>query len=75
MIRPLSALVFLLASTAAAIAQSPRAFSLIDAIHQAARTNPAVWESAANRRAIEAELRQSQGTLLPQVRKRWSALK
>src|SRR5262249_11829088 len=31
-------------------------------------TNPGVGEAAANRRATEAELRQNQGTLLPQVR-------
>lgn len=43
-------------------------FSIIDAIHQAVQTNPGVGEAAANRRATETELRQNQGTLLPQVR-------
>jgi adhesin transport system outer membrane protein len=43
-------------------------FSINDAISQAVLTNPGVGEAAANRRATEAELRQTQGTLLPQVR-------
>lgn len=43
-------------------------FSIIDAIHQAVQTHPGVGEASANRRATEAELRQNQGTLLPQVR-------
>jgi outer membrane protein, adhesin transport system len=43
-------------------------FSINDAISQAVLTNPAVGEASANRRATEAELRQTQGTLLPQVR-------
>ena len=43
-------------------------FSIRDAIEQAVKTNPGVGEAAANRRATEAELRQQQGTLLPQVR-------
>jgi adhesin transport system outer membrane protein len=43
-------------------------FSIFDAIDQAVRTNPGVGEAAANRRATEAELRQNQSTLLPQVR-------
>src|SRR4051812_15146017 len=43
-------------------------FTIQDAINQAVKTNPGVGEAAANRRATEAELRQSQGTLLPQVR-------
>lgn len=34
----------------------------------AVQTNPTVGEAAANRRATEAELRQTQSTLLPQVR-------
>jgi adhesin transport system outer membrane protein len=38
------------------------------AIQMAVQTNPAVGEASANRRATEAELRQNQGTLLPQVR-------
>lgn len=44
------------------------AFTIVDAIKQATQTNPGVGEAAANRRATEAEMRQVQGTLLPQVR-------
>jgi adhesin transport system outer membrane protein len=43
-------------------------FSINDAILQTVQTNPGVGEAAANRRATETELRQAQGTLLPQVR-------
>jgi adhesin transport system outer membrane protein len=43
-------------------------YSIIDAIKQAVHSHPGVSEAAANRRATEAELRQQQGTLLPQVR-------
>lgn len=43
-------------------------FSITDSINQAVRTNPGVYEAAANRRATESELRQTQSTLLPQVR-------
>lgn len=43
-------------------------YSIIDAIKQAVHSNPGVTEAAANRRATEAELRQNQGSLLPQVR-------
>jgi len=43
-------------------------FPIIDAINQAVQTNPGVGEAAANRRATETELRQTQSTLLPQVR-------
>jgi outer membrane protein, adhesin transport system len=43
-------------------------FSINNAISQAVLTNPGVGEASANRRATEAELRQTQGTLLPQVR-------
>jgi len=66
--RPLYILLIVTASTTAAIAQNPGQFSLIDAINQAVRTSPTIKESAANRRATEAELRQTQGTLLPQIR-------
>ncbi|ABD06341.1 Type I secretion outer membrane protein, TolC [Rhodopseudomonas palustris HaA2] len=48
-------------------------FTILDAINQAVKTNPGVGEAAANRRATEAELRQTQGTLLPQVRLQASA--
>jgi len=43
-------------------------FSINDAISQAVQTNPSVGEASANRRATETELRQTQSTLLPQVR-------
>ena len=43
-------------------------FSINDALHQAVQTNPGVGEASANRRATESELRQTQSTLLPQVR-------
>jgi adhesin transport system outer membrane protein len=43
-------------------------FTIVDAINQAVTSNPGVGEAAANRRATEAELHQSQGVLLPQVR-------
>ncbi len=43
-------------------------FSINDALNQAVQTNPGVGEASANRRATESELRQTQSTLLPQVR-------
>ena len=43
-------------------------FTIFNAIDQAVTTHPGVGEAAANRRATEAELRQNQATLLPQVR-------
>lgn len=43
-------------------------FSINDALRQAVQTHPAVGEASANRRATESELRQTQSTLLPQVR-------
>ena len=52
--------------TADAVSAEP--FTIHDAINQAIVTNPGVGEAAANRRATEAELRQSQGALLPQIR-------
>jgi adhesin transport system outer membrane protein len=55
-----------LLSAGAALAAEP--FTITDAINQAVQTNPGVGEAAANRRGIEAELRQNQATLLPQVR-------
>lgn len=51
-------------------AAAQQAFTITDAIKQAVQTNPGVTEAAANRRATEAELRQNQSTLLPQVRLR-----
>jgi len=53
---------------AAGIGFAGEGFSIIDAINQAVTSNPGVGEAAANRRATEAEMRQSQGVLLPQVR-------
>src|SRR4029077_15047939 len=49
-------------------AASAQAFTINDALRQAVQTNPGVGEASANRRATEAELRQTQSTLLPQVR-------
>jgi len=43
-------------------------FSINDALRQTMLTNPGVGEASANRRATESELRQTQSTLLPQVR-------
>ncbi|WP_426442489.1 TolC family outer membrane protein [Bradyrhizobium genosp. P] len=43
-------------------------FSINDALRQTAKTNPGVGEASANRRATESEMRQTQSTLLPQVR-------
>jgi adhesin transport system outer membrane protein len=51
-----------------AAASAADVFTIHDAIDQAVRTHPGVGEAAANRRATEAEFRQQQGTLLPQVR-------
>jgi outer membrane protein TolC len=59
--------VFLCASLLAADARAER-FSINAAISQAVLTNPGVGEASANRRATETELRQTQSTLLPQVR-------
>src|SRR5689334_6996995 len=57
---------FLLAlGQTAAVAGS---FSINDALHQAVQTNPGVGEASANRRATKSSLRQTQSTLLPQVR-------
>jgi adhesin transport system outer membrane protein len=53
---------------ALSVVRASDVFSIFDAIDQAVRTNPGVGEAAANRRATEAELRQNQSTLLPQVR-------
>jgi adhesin transport system outer membrane protein len=53
---------------AGSLAVANDAFTIVDAINQAVTTHPGVGEAAANRRATEAEMRQSQGVLLPQVR-------
>jgi len=53
-------------ATTAPVSAEP--FSINDALRQAALTNPGVGEASANRRATESELRQTQSTLLPQVR-------
>jgi outer membrane protein, adhesin transport system len=60
-----SLIAFCLLPAGAGFAAQP--FTIIDAINQAVQTNPGVGEAAANRRGIEAELRQNQATLLPQV--------
>src|SRR5579872_5949427 len=52
---------------AANMAFAGDAFTITDAIKQAVLTHPGVGEAAAERRATDAELRQSQATLLPQV--------
>lgn len=51
-------------SLVAAVGTEVRAkwFSINNAISQAVLTNPGVGEASANRRATEAELRQTQGT-------------
>jgi len=67
----LAVVAFIAAGVQAVGAAEP--FSILDAINQAVKTNPNVGEAAANRRATEAELRQSQGVLLPQVRLQASA--
>src|SRR5690242_19026607 len=60
----------LILSGAVAVSSEARSdgFTINDALQQAVATNPGVGEAAANRRATESELRQQQGTLLPQVR-------
>ncbi|MEH2507291.1 adhesin transport system outer membrane protein [Bradyrhizobium sp. AZCC 1578] len=55
-----------LLATTAPVSAEP--FSINDALKQATLTNPGVGEASANRRATESELRQTQSTLLPQVR-------
>jgi adhesin transport system outer membrane protein len=55
-------------ATLAITPASASVFSIFDAINQAVQSNPAVGEAAANRRATEAEMRQNQSLLLPQVR-------
>lgn len=62
-----AAAVLLCTSVVATEARAER-FSINDAISQAVLTNPGVGEASANRRATETELRQTQSTLLPQVR-------
>src|ERR1700690_2684415 len=68
--RVLQILLLIVAFSAAGLGAgwSAEPFSILDAINQAVKTNPGVGEAAANRRATEAELHQSQGALLPQVR-------
>src|SRR6266567_5673143 len=61
-----SAVVGLVLALAHPAAAEP--FSINDALREAAKSHPGVGEAAANRRATESELRQTQSTLLPQVR-------
>ncbi|MEA2921373.1 MAG: outer membrane protein adhesin transport system [Bradyrhizobium sp.] len=63
---PVFAIISLVVVLSPARAAEP--FSINDALSQAAHTNPGVGEASANRRATESELRQTQSTLLPQVR-------
>jgi adhesin transport system outer membrane protein len=58
----------LLALSLSVSAAHAEAFSINDALKQAIQTNPGVGEASANRRATESEMRQTQSTLLPQVR-------
>src|SRR5512143_3735039 len=60
--------VFLGCLGAMGAAASAAPFTINDALRMAVQTNPAIGEAAANRRATEAEMRQTQSTLLPQVR-------
>lgn len=57
-----------LAGAAGMAGAASQGFTIFNAIDQAVTTHPGVGEAAANRRATEAELRQNQSTLLPQVR-------
>jgi len=67
--RYLSAAVFaLVLATPVGVLNAGNEFTIFNAINQAVTTHPGVGEATANRRATEAELRQTQGTLLPQVR-------
>lgn len=62
---------FVLAAAMAAVpslAQANGPMTLDAAIRRAVETNPRIGEAAANRRAVDQELRQVQGGLLPQVR-------
>jgi adhesin transport system outer membrane protein len=61
-------LVVVLLGSSGKFAHAAEPFFILDAINQAVKTNPGVGEASANRRATEAELRQTQGTLLPQIR-------
>lgn len=64
--------VFLLTLCASQVVQA-EPFSINNAIKEAVRSHPGVGEAAANRRATEAELRQTQSTLLPQLRGEFKA--
>ncbi|MCA0399809.1 MAG: TolC family outer membrane protein [Proteobacteria bacterium] len=57
-----------LAFVASAASAQAQKFTMEEAVRRAVRTNPAVGEASANRRATDFELRQAQGGLLPQVR-------
>ncbi|CAM5395812.1 Outer membrane efflux protein BepC OS=Afipia felis OX=1035 GN=bepC_2 PE=3 SV=1 [Afipia felis] len=60
--------VSLLAASLGVCSAHAEPFSINDALKQAIQTNPGVGEASANRRATESEMRQTQSTLLPQVR-------
>src|SRR5580698_6756391 len=63
-----SILITAILGTGLSAAWAAEPFSILDAINQAVKTHPSVGESVADRRATEAQLRQSQGALLPQIR-------
>src|SRR4051812_10090296 len=58
----------MIAGLCVATPAAAQVFSINDALRQTVQTNPGVGEASANRRATESELRQTQSTLLPQVR-------
>src|SRR5689334_16387115 len=61
-------IILCLAAVFPTVSHGEGSFTINDALQQAVATHPGVGEAAANRRATESELRQQQGTLLPQVR-------
>ena len=63
---PLCFLGLLIGAVGPVVAAEP--FTINDAINYAVKSHPGIGEASANRRATEAELRQTQSTLLPQVR-------
>jgi outer membrane protein, adhesin transport system len=66
----LAVLTAVLCWAAVPAAASDASIGLDESIRRAVRTNPRVGEAAANRRAVEQEVRQVQGGLLPQIRLR-----
>lgn len=62
---PFLAAIFLISSSTA---HGQQPMTLEQAIRMAVTSNPRIGEAAANRRAVDHELRQVQGGLLPQIR-------